>query len=135
MVPVIPTNQNEIWGRGNCSNSCRNNLISKYLFKGKMKDSPISLLAITKTRHWATQYKKSIDTFPVLCADKNFQGIDDVIWNGIDLVATDFTPIYPNSNLWWNTYNENYICWPNKSTSSRWLTYSHHQVGATNTRF
>ena len=41
----------------------------------------------------------------MLCADKNYQGIDDVIQNIIDLVEADFTPAYPNANLWSNTYN------------------------------
>ena len=85
-------------GRGNCSNGCGNNSIAKYSFEGKIKDGPISKLLITETGHRATQYKKVVDTLPVLCADKNYQGIDDVIWNGIDLVEADFTPIYPNAN-------------------------------------
>ena len=70
-----------------------------------MKDDPISKLTITETRHQATQYKKIVDTLPVLCADKNYQGIDDVIWNGIDLVEADFTPIYPDANLWSNIHH------------------------------
>mmetsp|Transcript_51994 Transcript_51994/g.58075 ORF Transcript_51994/g.58075 Transcript_51994/m.58075 type:complete len:100 (-) Transcript_51994:52-351(-) len=36
-----------------------------------------------KNGHRATQYKKIVDTLPVLCADKNYQGIDDVLCNGI----------------------------------------------------
>ena len=54
-----------------------------------MKDSPITKLLITETGHSPTQYKKIVDTLPVLCADKNYQGIDDVIWTGNDLVETD----------------------------------------------
>ena len=74
-----------------------------------MKDGPISKLIITKTRHRATQYKKIIDTLPILCATKNYQGIADVIQNRINLVEADFTPIYPNTNLWLKTYKKEII--------------------------
>ena len=47
------------------------NSIADYLFDGKMKDCPISKLTITGTGYRATQYKKVIDTLPVLCPDKN----------------------------------------------------------------
>ena len=36
---------------------------------------------------------------------KNYQGIDDVIQNRINLVEADFTPTYPDVNLWSNTYD------------------------------
>ena len=68
-----------------------------------MKDSQIFKLIFTKTGNLATQYKKIVDTFPVLCADKNYGGIDDVIWNRSDLVEADFTPLYSDTNLWSNT--------------------------------
>ena len=75
-------------GRGGPGGKCRNDraikLIAKYTFEGKMKDSPISKLLVTETGHRPTQYKKIVDTLPVLCADKNYQGLDDVIRNGID---------------------------------------------------
>ena len=44
-----------------------------------MKDGPISKLLIIKTGHRPTQFKKITDTLPVLCADKNFQGLDEVL--------------------------------------------------------
>ena len=56
----------------------------KYLFEEKMKDGCISKLIITDTRHQATQYRRIIDTLPVLCADKNHRGIDDMLCNRID---------------------------------------------------
>ena len=59
-----------------------------------MKDGPTSKLLITKTGHRPTQYRKITDTLPVLCADKNYQVIDDVIWNEIDWVKTYFMPTY-----------------------------------------
>jgi len=70
-----------------------------------MKDGCISKLTITETGHQATQYKKIVDTLPVLWADKNYRGIDDVLCNGINLVEADFTPPYPNSDLWSKTYD------------------------------
>ena len=68
---------------GNCGGdfggNCRNNSITKYSFEGKIKDGCISKLSITKTGHQATQYKKIIDTLLVLCIDKNFRYINDVL--------------------------------------------------------
>ena len=69
-----------------------------------MKDSPISKLIITKTGYQPTQYKKVIDTLPVLCADKNYQSINDIIWNRINLVAADFSLTYPDANQWYNIH-------------------------------
>ena len=65
----------------------------------------ISKLTITETKHWATQYKKIVDTLPVpvLCTDKNYQGINDVLCNGINLIKADFTPTCPDTNRWSNT--------------------------------
>ena len=99
------TNWNQIFGRNgqgqrgssirgcsNCGNDCRNNSIAKYLFEGEMKYGYIFKLTITETGHQATQYKKIVDTLPVLCTDKKYRGIDNVLYNGIDLVKADFTP-------------------------------------------
>ena len=77
---------------------CRNNLIAKYSFEGKMKDGCISKLTITKTGHQATQYKKIIETLPVLCIDKNFRYINDVLCTWTDLEEVTFLPVYPNSD-------------------------------------
>jgi len=73
-------------GRGGRGNYCRNNSIAKYSFKGKMKVGCISKLTITGTGHRAIQYKKIIDTLPVLCVDKNYRCIDDVLCTGTNLV-------------------------------------------------
>ena len=72
-------------------------MIAKYAFKGKMKEGSISKLIVTKTGHIPTQYKKIIDTLPVLCADKNFQGLNEVIRIEHDLVETNFIPTFPNT--------------------------------------
>ena len=59
-------------GRDNRRNGCGNTTIVKYEFEGKMKNGPISKLLITEIGHRLTQFKKIIDTLPVLCTDKNF---------------------------------------------------------------
>ena len=63
-----------------------------------MKDGSIFKLIITKTRHQLTQYQNIIDTFPILCTDKNYQGIDNVTWTRTNLVETNFIPPYLNAN-------------------------------------
>ena len=93
-------------GHGDCRNNRRNNLIvNKYSFEGKIKDRPLSKLVITKIGHQPTQYKKIVDTLSVLCADKNYWGIDDVIWTGNDLVEGDFMPTYSKANQWSSTHH------------------------------
>ena len=62
-----------------------------------MKDGPISKLTITKTGHRPSQFKKISDALPISCADKNFQGLDEVLRTGRDLVETIFMPPYPNT--------------------------------------
>ena len=84
-------------GRGNCRNGRRNNLIAKYSFEGKMKDGPLSKLTITKTGHRPSQFKKICDVLPVFCADKNYQGLNEVLRTGHDKVKDDFMPAYPNA--------------------------------------
>ena len=59
-------------GRGGRGGDCGNSTTARYSFEGKTKDGPISKLFITKTGHRPTQYKKIIDTLPVLCVDKNY---------------------------------------------------------------
>ena len=70
-----------------------------------MKDGQIFRLIITKTGHRPTQYKKVDDTLPVLCADKNYQGTDDIIWTRNDLVEADFMSQYPDANQWSTTHH------------------------------
>ena len=54
-----------------------------------MKDGLIFKLTITEIGHRFTQFKKITDVLPVLCADTNFQGLDEVLQTGRDLVETD----------------------------------------------
>ena len=70
-----------------------------------MKDGYISKLTITKTGHQATQYKKIMNNLPILCADKNFRYINDVLYRWTDLPEATFLLPYPDSTRWSNTYN------------------------------
>ena len=73
--------------------------------KLKMKQGPVYKLAITKTGHRLTQFKKITDALPVLCADTNFQGLNEVLWTGRDLVKTDFMLTYPHTTQWSTTHH------------------------------
>ena len=66
-------------GHSDCRNNCGNKTIAKYAFEGKMKYCSISKLTITKTGHRPTQFRKITDTLPVLCVDKNFRGLNEVL--------------------------------------------------------
>ena len=77
-------------GRVNHHNGRGNNLIEKYSFERKMKDGPIYKLTITKRGHRLSQFKKMSDALPVLCVDKNYQGLNEVLHTGYDQVKTDF---------------------------------------------
>ena len=54
-------------------NDCRNKLIAKYSFEGKMKEGLISKLTITKTGHRPSQSKKPCDALTVFCAVKDYK--------------------------------------------------------------
>ena len=62
-------------------------------------------LTITKTGHRPTQFKKITVALPVLYADKNFRGLDEVLWTGRDLVETDFMPTYSDATQWSTTHH------------------------------
>ena len=68
------------------------------------KNSPISKLLITETGHRPTQFKKINHTLPVLCADKYFRGLNEVLQTGIDLVESNFMPTYPDPTQWLSTH-------------------------------
>ena len=92
-------------GRGDRRNGRGNNLIAKYSFERKIKDGPISKLTITKTGYRPSQFKKIRDALPVLCADKNYCGLDEVLHTGRDKVKDDFMPAYPDATRWFTTYH------------------------------
>ena len=70
-----------------------------------MRDGPISKLTITETGYRPSQFKKISDVLPVLCTNKNFQGLDEILRTGRDLVKTDFMPPYPNATQWSITHH------------------------------
>ena len=92
-------------GRGNCHNGHENNLIAKYSYEGKMKECCLHKLIITKTGHRPSQFKKIYGALPVLCADKNFWGLNEVLWTERDLVGTDFMPPYSDATQWSTTHH------------------------------
>lgn len=92
-------------GRGDHRNGCRNTIIAKYAFEGKMKDSPISKLLITESGYRPTQFKKITDNLPVLCTDKKCWGLNEILWTGANLDEGDFMPPYPNANQWSTTHH------------------------------
>ena len=101
-----------------------------------MKDSLISKLLITKTRHSPTQFKTITDTLPVLCADKNFQGLNEVLWTGINLVETNFMPTYPHTNQWSITHHVQVsIGDPTDQEAPKWLAFRPFLNDGANTRF
>ena len=51
-------------GRGDRHNNHEKKAITKYSFRGKIKDGSISELTITKTGHRPSQFKKIYDTLP-----------------------------------------------------------------------
>ena len=84
--------------RGDYRNDRGNKLITN-------KDCPFSKLLITETGHRPTQYTKIVDTLPILCVDKNYEVLNNVIWKKIDLVETDFITTYPDANRWSKTHH------------------------------
>ena len=62
-----------------------------------MKDSPISKLTITEIGHRPSHFKKIRDVLLVLCADKNYQDLNEVLRTRRDKVEDDFMPAYPDT--------------------------------------
>ena len=90
------------------ANGCRdsgNSTITKSLFEDKMKDACLHKLTITECSHQATQFKKIHNALPVLCTDKGFRFISDIICTNKELLKTNHLTIYPDANLWLRTMN------------------------------
>ena len=94
-------------GCGDCQCDYRKGSIAKYLFEGKLKDGCFSKLAIIKSGHQATQYKKIIDALPVLYADMMYKYIDGTIHMRTKLFGTAFLQVYPDPRLYSDTYYVN----------------------------
>ena len=65
-----------------------------------MKEGTLFKLTITKGRQRTTQYKKIIDALPVLCADKGFRYVREIICTEMELVESTFVPSYPDATKW-----------------------------------
>ena len=46
-----------------------------------------------------------MDALPVLCSDKNYRYIDNIVFTQIDLRKAAFLPAYTDLALWSDTYN------------------------------
>ena len=95
-----------------------------------MKDSPISKLISTKTGHRPSQFKNICGNLPVFCADKNYNGLDEVFCTGRDKVKDDFMLAYNNANQWSITHqvqvatvNPSVTIGVNITTDERPITY------------
>ena len=89
-----------------------------------MKEGCLSKLTITKTGYQATQFKKVKDVLPVLCVDKNYRYIGDIVCTWTKLPEAAFLPPYPDQALWSDTYNieittVNPTATPDTTTSER----------------
>ena len=89
-------------GNGGCGCNCKNSTIDVSSFEGKLKEGYLHKLTITELTHRATQYKKTNDALLVLCADKGFQFVDNVICTNSELVEMAFLLPYPNKVLLFN---------------------------------
>ena len=83
-------------GRGDPCNGRGKKLIAKYSFEGKIKDGPISKLTITEAGHRPSQFKEICNALLVFCADKNYQGLNEVLHTGRDKVKDNFMPVNPD---------------------------------------
>ena len=69
-----------------------------------MKGGYLSKFTITKSGHQATQFKNIINTLHVLCADKNYRYIDDILCTWTKLREAAFLLVYsePLPQSFWN---------------------------------
>ena len=73
-----------------------------------MKEGHLFKLTITKGGQQTTQYKKIIDALPILCADKGFRFVGEIIRTETELVEATFIPTYPDATQW-STDHEVYV--------------------------
>ena len=73
--------QGDFGGHGGCRDHKNNISIAKSLFEDKVKDGCLHKITITEGSHQATQLKKIRDALPILCANKNFKYLNDIICN------------------------------------------------------
>ena len=65
-----------------------------------MKDGCLQKLIIIECSHQATQFKKIHHALSVICVDKGFKFVDNVIHKNKELIKTNHLPTYPNESLW-----------------------------------
>ena len=72
-----------------------NNSFSNYSFEGKLKDSCLFNLIITKSGHQSTQLKKILDVLPDLCQDKYYKYSNDILSTNTKPTQAYFLLAYP----------------------------------------
>ena len=80
--------------RGDYNGDCGNNSFANYSFEGKLKDSFLSNLTITKSGHWLTQLKKILDVLPGHCQDNNYKYINGIIITNTEPTQAHFLFVY-----------------------------------------
>ena len=84
-------------GRSGRGNDCRNSTIARYSFDWKMKDGLLFKRTITEGGQRPTQYKKIIDALPVICTEKGYRFIDNLICMNAKLLETTIIQTYPDA--------------------------------------
>ena len=79
-----------------------------------MKEGPLFKLKITEGGQQTMQYKKIIHDLPVLCTDKGFRYVGEIIRTETELVKATFIPTYPDATQW-STDHEVYVEVVNKN--------------------
>ena len=62
-----------------------------------MKDGYLNKLVITECFHRATQFKKIHNVLSVLCGDKGYKYVDDIISKNKELDKVKHLPTYPDA--------------------------------------
>ena len=90
-------------GRGHGGFGCRrdrggevdygkNTSIAKSLFERKLNDGWLHKLTITEGLYWATQLKQFHDILPILCVEKGYKYLNNVVYNNQELVKATHMP-------------------------------------------
>ena len=86
-------------GRGGYRGNYRNNSIAIYLFEGRMKDGSFPNLLLPKPGIEPLNTRRLLILYPLLCIDKNFRYIDDVLcmWTNLKkkYVLTSLSKLRP----------------------------------------
>ena len=65
-----------------------------------MKDDCLNKLIITECSYQATQFKKIHNVLPVLCVDKGYRYVNDVICKNEELDKVNYLLVYLDATKW-----------------------------------